>query len=105
MQTIEHVEQNNRSVQAIETIAEQHESSVVKRGIPLRLSRRICMRSWTRYRALLPRTIKRDKDDVLESALSMITRIIFNIKSVHKEDVQGRQSIEIDDVPARLLNL
>ncbi|MBE7684126.1 hypothetical protein [Paenibacillus sp. P13VS] len=28
MQTIEHVEQNNRSVQAIETIAEQHESSV-----------------------------------------------------------------------------
>ncbi|WJH28158.1 hypothetical protein N6H13_24215 [Paenibacillus sp. CC-CFT742] len=27
MQTIEHVEQNNRSVQAIETIAEQHESS------------------------------------------------------------------------------
>lgn len=73
MQTIDHVEQNNRSVQAIEAIAEQHKSSVsqTKETFNFVTQNMQDMMNQVQAIALEIESIERDKDDVLGAAQNL----------------------------------
>ncbi|WP_179198414.1 methyl-accepting chemotaxis protein [Paenibacillus amylolyticus] len=73
MQTINHVEQNNRSVQAIEEIAEQHKSSVgqTKETFNFVTENMNEMMSQVQAIATEIQSIERDKDDVIGAAQNL----------------------------------
>lgn len=73
MQTIEHVEQNNRSVQAIEAIAEQHKSSVGKTKETFTFVTQNMHEIMDQVQAIASEieSIERDKDDVLGAAQNL----------------------------------
>ncbi|MET1173856.1 methyl-accepting chemotaxis protein [Paenibacillus amylolyticus] len=73
MQTIDHVEQNNRSVQAIEAIAEQHKSSVsqTKETFNFVTENMNEMMSQVQAIATEIESIERDKDDVIGAAQNL----------------------------------
>ncbi|MEK3777467.1 methyl-accepting chemotaxis protein [Paenibacillus sp. FSL K6-4396] len=73
MQTINHVEQNNRSVQAIEEIAEQHKSSVsqTKETFNFVTENMNEMMSQVQAIATEIESIERDKDDVIGAAQNL----------------------------------
>ncbi|WP_339274043.1 methyl-accepting chemotaxis protein [Paenibacillus sp. FSL W8-0426] len=73
MQTIEHVEQNNRSVQAIEAIAEQHKQSVADTQEIFRFATEKMNTILNQIQDIAGQiaSIERDKDDVLGSAQSL----------------------------------
>ncbi|MFS0871927.1 methyl-accepting chemotaxis protein [Paenibacillus xylanilyticus] len=73
MQTIEHVEQNNRSVQAIETIAEQHKSSVGQTKETFTFVTQNMHEIMDQIQAIASEieSIERDKDDVLGAAQNL----------------------------------
>lgn len=73
MQTIEHVEQNNRSVQAIEAIAEQHKQSVGDTQEIFRFATEKMNTILNQIQDIAGQiaSIERDKDDVLGSAQSL----------------------------------
>ncbi|NUU77673.1 methyl-accepting chemotaxis protein [Paenibacillus xylanilyticus] len=73
MQTIEHVEQNNRSVQAIEAIAVQHKSSVNQTKETFTFVTQNMHEIMDQIQAIASEieSIERDKDDVLGSAQNL----------------------------------
>lgn len=73
MQTIEHVEQNNRSVQAIEAIAEQHKSSVGQTKETFTFVTQNMHEIMDQIQAIASEieSIERDKDDVLGAAQNL----------------------------------
>ncbi|MCG7383007.1 methyl-accepting chemotaxis protein [Paenibacillus sp. ACRRY] len=73
MQTIEHVEQNNRSVQAIEAIAEQHKSSVGQTKETFTFVTQNMHEIMNQVQAIASEieSIERDKDDVLGAAQNL----------------------------------
>lgn len=73
MQTIEHVEQNNRSVQAIEAIAEQHKSSVGQTKETFTFVTQNMHEIMDQVQAIASEieSIERDKDDVLGAAQNL----------------------------------
>ncbi|MEK4437572.1 methyl-accepting chemotaxis protein [Paenibacillus sp. FSL K6-2862] len=73
MQTIEHVEQNNRSVQAIEAIAEQHKSSVGQTKETFTFVTQNMHEIMEQVQAIASEieSIERDKDDVLGAAQNL----------------------------------
>ncbi|MGF9698555.1 methyl-accepting chemotaxis protein [Paenibacillus sp. MABNR03] len=73
MQTIEHVEQNNRSVQAIEAIAEQHKSSVDQTKETFTFVTQNMHEIMDQIQAIASEieSIERDKDDVLGAAQNL----------------------------------
>ncbi|MGX1829111.1 methyl-accepting chemotaxis protein [Paenibacillus taichungensis] len=73
MQTIDHVEQNNRSVQAIEAIAEQHKSSVGQTKETFNFVTQNMNEMMDQVQAIASEieSIERDKDDVIGSAQNL----------------------------------
>jgi methyl-accepting chemotaxis protein len=73
MQTIEHVEQNNQSVQAIEAIAEQHKSSVMQTKETFNFATRNMQNMMNQVLAIASEieSIERDKDEVLGAAQNL----------------------------------
>ncbi|MBY0205893.1 methyl-accepting chemotaxis protein [Paenibacillus intestini] len=73
MQTIEHVEQNNQSVQAIEAIAEQHKSSVMQTKETFNFATRNMQNMMNQVQAIASEieSIERDKDEVLGAAQNL----------------------------------
>lgn len=73
MQTIEHVEQNNRSVQAIEAIAEQHKSSVGQTKETFTFVTQNMHEIMNQVQAIASEieSIERDKDDVIGAAQNL----------------------------------
>ena len=73
MQTIEHVEQNNRSVQAIEAIAEQHKSSVGQTKETFTFVTQNMHEIMDQVQAIASEieSIERDKDDVIGAAQNL----------------------------------
>lgn len=73
MQTIDHVEQNNRSVQAIEAIAEQHKSSVGQTKETFNFVTQNMNEMMDQVQAIASEieSIERDKDDVIGAAQNL----------------------------------
>lgn len=73
MQTIDHVEQNNRSVQAIEAIAEQHKSSVGQTKETFNFVTQNMTEMMDQVQAIASEieSIERDKDDVIGAAQNL----------------------------------
>lgn len=73
MQTINHVEQNNRSVQAIEEIAEQHKSSVSQTKETFNFVTQNMNEMMSQVQAIATeiQSIERDKDDVIGAAQNL----------------------------------
>ncbi|MGQ8872620.1 methyl-accepting chemotaxis protein [Paenibacillus sp. TSA_86.1] len=73
MQTIEHVEQNNQSVRAIEAIAEQHKSSVMQTKETFNFATRNMQDMMNQVQAIASEieSIERDKDEVLGAAQNL----------------------------------
>jgi methyl-accepting chemotaxis protein len=73
MQTIEHVEQNNQSVQTIEAIAKQHKSSVIQTKDTFQFATQNMQRMMEQVQAIASQieSIERDKDEVLSAAQSL----------------------------------
>lgn len=73
MQTINHVEQNNRSVQAIEEITEQHKSSVSQTKETFNFVTQNMNEMMSQVQAIATeiQSIERDKDDVIGAAQNL----------------------------------
>ncbi|WP_449006542.1 methyl-accepting chemotaxis protein [Paenibacillus taichungensis] len=73
MQTIDHVEQNNRSVQAIEAIAEQHKSSVGQTKETFNFVTQNMNEMMDQVQAIASEieSIERDKDEVIGAAQNL----------------------------------
>lgn len=73
MQTIEHVEQNNQSVQTIEAISKQHKSSVIQTKDTFQFATQNMQRMMEQVQAIASQieSIERDKDEVLSAAQSL----------------------------------